>query len=241
MKAIIWKELRENYKYVALLAIGLWVAIGLGFYYQPLYLMVHSLPSIMVIGPAAVGLILGLLQSISESQRDRWAFLIHRPLSPATIFLGKVIAGICLYLFIASTTFMYHPFLNFFGRLIGDHEGIVLLKLVIADVLTGIVYYFAGILAGFAGGRWYGSRWLGIATAIFCSNLVLAAVELWQALVAIAFFGFILWIAAYGSFLARESRHLMPRWAKICLGTVFFLGIVFIGGIAGRAVVSDGY
>ena len=36
----------------------------------------------------------------------------------------------------------------------------------LADVLTGLVYYFAGMLTAQREARWYGSRCLGLAAAL---------------------------------------------------------------------------
>ena len=44
------------------------------------------------------GVALGWLQSRNEAHRDLWAFLIHRPVTRTEIFLGKTIAGLCLYI-----------------------------------------------------------------------------------------------------------------------------------------------
>ena len=45
---------------------------------------------------------MGLLQILPELRRDQWAFLVHRPASRTTLFFGKALPGVCLYL--AATT-----------------------------------------------------------------------------------------------------------------------------------------
>ncbi len=39
----------------------------------------------------------------------------------------------------------------------------------LADILTGVVYYFAGMLAAQREARWYGSRGLSLAAAFCCT------------------------------------------------------------------------
>src|SRR6516165_10107892 len=95
MKSLIWKEWRENLKWVPLPTL---VIIG------PIFLF--GLPPLMDAGFSFfVGLVmvvfgaaLGFLQVFFESSGDKRSLLLHRPLSSSRIFLGKVIAGLSLYL-----------------------------------------------------------------------------------------------------------------------------------------------
>ena len=59
---------------------------------------------------------------------------------------------------------------------------------------------------GPAGCGWYGSRGLALAAAFFCSFLVWALPEFWQALLAIAMIGLLVSLAAWGSFCRRRLR-----------------------------------
>src|SRR5262249_48057012 len=56
----------------------------------------------------------------------------------------------------------------------------------LADILSGLVYYFAGMIVAQREARWYGSRGLALAGAFFCSYLVLALPEFLQGLLAVA-------------------------------------------------------
>ena len=56
-----------------------------------------SFQIVTAVGCALGGAALGLLQVLSELWRDRWSFLVHRPLSRFAIFVGKVLAGLMLY------------------------------------------------------------------------------------------------------------------------------------------------
>lgn len=79
MKMMIWKELRENFKWAVLALIGLALAEIYGLYYtdqnnpnnqgitllNPTFLMATSL------GNAVAGLLLGLVQILPEQRRDQ--------------------------------------------------------------------------------------------------------------------------------------------------------------------------
>lgn len=91
MKALIWKELRENigWALLAMLALGAAEFYGLHHTEQsPNFrfndgITLCKKPFLMVtmFGCAAAGLALGFLQVLPELKRDRWAALLHRPVS----------------------------------------------------------------------------------------------------------------------------------------------------------------
>lgn len=96
MKGLIWKEFRQNW---------IWAVVGFFVLYLMMnnnFLLTHpyfeSYRIVQFIMPVAVilGFVLGVLQVFREKSRDRWAFLMHRPLSAQQIVMCKVIAGISL-------------------------------------------------------------------------------------------------------------------------------------------------
>jgi hypothetical protein len=101
----------------------------------------------------------------------------------------------------------------------------------VADVLAGLVWYFAGMLAAQREARWYGSRCLGLAAALFGSTLVWTLPEFWQALAAVAVVGGLVAVAAWGSFLAGGAYAPQPRLAKLALAATFLLGLSALGWI----------
>src|SRR6516165_7133173 len=155
MKSLIWKEWRENLKWVPLPTL---VIIG------PIFLF--GLPPLMDAGFSFfVGLVmvvfgaaLGFVQLFFESSGDKRSLLLHRPLSSSQIFLAKSIVGVGLYLLAmgipfacilrlaATPGYMPQPF-----------EWPMVLPWT-ADILTGLVFYFAGMLTAQREARWYGSR-----------------------------------------------------------------------------------
>jgi hypothetical protein len=54
-----------------------------------------------------VGFLLGLIQILPELKRDRWAALLHRPVSRGVILRGKVVAGLILYAVATVLPFLY--------------------------------------------------------------------------------------------------------------------------------------
>jgi hypothetical protein len=95
----------------------------------------------------------------------------------------------------------------------------------LADALTGLVFYFAGMLAAQREARWYGSRCLGMAAGLFCCYLVWTLPEFWQALLAILIVGSVVALAAWGSFHAGGAYPPQPFITKIALAATLLMGL----------------
>jgi hypothetical protein len=234
MKALIWKECHENLKWAALpvLLLG-----GLMTLEGPPTLMHFNTALFLSLIAAVSGAVLGFLQVFFEAGGDRRALLLHRPISPSRIFLSKVIAGVGLYLLavgmplagaVAWTATPGHAYTPF-------HPAMTLPWL--ADILTGVVYYFAGMLTAQREARWYGSRGLALAAALLCSFLVWALPEFWQALLVIVFSAALLGVAAWGSFLSGGAWAAQPPLARACLGVTLLAGLL-VAGIVGKLAVG---
>jgi hypothetical protein len=174
------------------------------------------------------GAVLGFLQVFFESQGDRRALLLHRPLSHAHIFLAKTIAGLGLYVLALGVPFAWEVRWSATPGHVPEpfHWGMTLPWA--ADFLSGVVYYFAGMLMTQREGRWYGSRGLGLAAAFLCSFLVWSLPEFWQALLVIVLFGTLAAVAAWGSFLAGGTYPPQPRLAKAALAVTFLAGLLIV-------------
>src|SRR6202022_1592779 len=96
----------------------------------------------------------------------------------------------------------------------------------LADILSGLVYYFAGMLTAQREARWYGSRGLARAAAFFCSYLVWALPEFWQALLAIGIIGSFAGVAAWGSFCTGGAYRPLPRLARGALAMTMLLALL---------------
>src|SRR4051812_47900245 len=98
LKAIIWKELRENAIWPILVTVcslyGWYVATWLNGtvdHSNDQNVIQAFLVWPMVLCPL-YGLGIAVLQSVRELRRDHWAFLVHRPATRTTLFVGKTLA-----------------------------------------------------------------------------------------------------------------------------------------------------
>jgi hypothetical protein len=225
MKTLIWKEWRENLKWAAvpiLLLGGPMAVYGIPSLMDDSFLLGFSLVA------AVFGAALGFLQVFFERSDDRRAILLHRPISRTRIFLGKAIVGIGLYLLALGIPFAYAPgWAATPGNVAAPFCWPLALPL-LADILTGVVYYFAGMLTAQRDGRWYGSRCLGLAAAYLCARLVWTVPEFWHAVLAIMILGALLAVAAWGAFLTGGTYQTLPRLAKVALGATFLAGLLVL-------------
>jgi hypothetical protein len=223
MKSLLWKECRENFKWLPLPTllivvpffglIGLQsiLSVGLSFYVS------------LVAG--LFGAILGFVQVFPEARGDKRSLLLHRPMTLTQIFLVKALAGLGIYLIALGTPVaIIIGMAGSPGHVAQPFQWAMALPL-IADILTGVVYYFAGMLTAQREGRWYGSKCLGLAAGLFCSLLVWILPEFWQALLAIGIVGGFAAVAAWGSFIAGGTYSPQPRFAKASLAVTFLLGL----------------
>jgi hemoglobin-like flavoprotein len=252
MKALIQKDLRENLK-VALIGLVIFSLLVVLAYQigsaglagllaeraarsnalQPLLspnLLVEAAFLCPIFGAA-----LGWLQSRNEAHRDLWAFLIHRPVTRAEIFLGKTIAGLCLYALAAGLPFaILVAVARIPGRVAAPFEWAMVLPL-LAFFLTGVAWYFAGLLTGLRQARWYASRGFGFGLAIIASMGVSLA-ESWQWLILIAVAVVILATAVWGAYQSGGYYRGQPGAGRLALivtlaagcGVILFLGVALL-------------
>src|SRR5262249_45265862 len=102
MKSLLWKEWRENIKWIplpALLILGPTAVFGLMPIMNEGWLLFVGLVAIVF------GAALGFMQVFSEASGDKRSLLLHRPLSSSRIFLAKALVGIALYLVAVGVPF----------------------------------------------------------------------------------------------------------------------------------------
>ena len=236
MKSLIWKEFRENIKWACVPSLLMLLPmVLLGFPDTPpagMELLVYHVVCILF------GAGLGFVQLFFEARGDARSILMHRPLSHSQIFLGKMIGGLAVYLLgvaiplVVITAWCATP-----GHVAAPfHWGLTLPWL--ADILTGVVYYFAGMLTAQREARWYASRCLGLGAALACTILVWTVPEFQHALVAILVLGTIVGVAAWGSFITGGAYPPQPRIAKAALAGTLLTGLLLIGFIV-RLVVGQ--
>ena len=251
MKALVLKDLRENFK-IALIGLLILTLILLGSYQSYIEILTNmahgssagpnnflqpllatDLLNVMALFCALFGTALGLLQTRNEAHRDLWAFLVHRPVTSTDIFWGKTIAGVGLYLFGAGLPLMvYVGIVLTPGQVAAPFEWAMIWP-VSFIFLTGLAYYFAGMLTGLRQARWYASRALGLGTAIIVSIGTFGLPEFWQQFALIGIAVLILMASAWGAYQSGGYYRGQPVAGKFALaltvtgGTSLLLLVVF--------------
>ena len=240
MKAIIWKELRENLKWAALglVVVGLVLASVASevkkYGNNPLG---DDAPTLMLIG-AALMCLLGFMQVFVESRRDQWAFLAHRPTTLTRVFFGKAIAAAILYL--PAMTVLWTVFVVWCarpGHIARPFDWRLSLPGYV-DILVGFAFYFAGMLTGLRQAKWYASKALGLAVPIILIPLVCFAPEFWHALVLVAVATGLVGVAAWGSFVNGGGYTGQRRISKLALGVTVAIGIGAAGALVGAVLLE---
>src|SRR5262245_46076412 len=237
MKPLIWKECRENLRWAGLPALLILLPMVLsGGPAEPMPGAGESYLFSLI--AAAFGAALGFLQVHFESGGDQRALLLHRPLRRSRIFLGKAIAGVGMYLLALLIPFAcVEAWLATPGHIPAPYHWRTGLPW-LADILTGVVYYFAGMLTAQREARWYASRGLGLAAAFSCTLLVWLLPEFWQALVAIGVIGTWVGVAACGSFLTGGTYAHQPRIARAALALTLLTGLLVVS-VLGKLTIGQ--
>jgi hypothetical protein len=226
MKILIWKEWRENLKWLPLPGLVILLVFLIDKPEVPMFAATDAY--FLCVIAAVFGTALGFVQIFFEGHGDKRSILLHRPLSPSCIFLAKVLAGVGLYLvalglpFLCLETWLATP-----GYMPAPFHWKTSFPW-LADILSGLVYYFAGMLVAQREARWYGSRCLPLAAALFCSCLVWVLTEFWQALAAITLFASFMSVAAWSSFTSGGEYDRQPRIGRIGLATMLLAGLLLV-------------
>jgi hypothetical protein len=241
MKALIYKELRENLKLAfpvfLLLTVVCWFAAwdGGGI------LGAESL-RIFGLGCAGFGAALGWLQIHHERPRDLWAFLVHRPIARTEIFFAKIIVGLLIYFLAVSLPVLgYLIWISIPGHLSAPFEWGMALPAA-GWTLLGPLWYFAAMLTSLREARWYASRWMGLVAVLPVQALALKLPGLplfWQFELAIGLLTATLALAAWGSFQTHGGYQGQPLPGKAALAAALALGtsVVVLVAIALLAFV----
>lgn len=240
MKALFWKEFRENLKW-AILAMGIIIAaISYSLRYNPndpyslqqdVWQGLQSGKILMITGFGfpVLGIALGFLQILTELRRDQWAFLVHRPVTRQQVFWGKAIPGTILYLLatgipIAGTAW----WLATPGNIPAPFSAGQVLPAII-DSLAGLCFYFAALLSGILPGRWYGRRALPLVAACF-ATLSAKNYQFSQALTGVLLALVCLVIAAAAMHGAAGIFRRCGRVGKIAQSLTYLLAISVLLG-----------
>ncbi len=241
MKAILWKELRENFRWALLGGVVLAVA---EFYIlaglqrdlrtdgnitltDPSFLMVVLFGSALIAGGLAA------VQILPERSRDRWAALLHRPVSRSVIFGGKAVAGLGLYAaavllpFTASACYVAWP-----GKFAAPFVAGLLLAGLHA-MSGGVTIYFGSLLLCLQRGRWIGTRGVVLLAmgAVFLLEMSAVGPFLLLPMIGAA----ILALAAWHAMLGEDAPE-RGRWLR----KVAFVVVVLLGAQGALLLVGLG-
>jgi ABC-type transport system involved in multi-copper enzyme maturation permease subunit len=259
MKALIWKELRENLK-LAVLGLVVFTVLVVGNYSYYSVMMKDAALGFRSAGSesyrlqpvtsssflvntgqlcAIFGAVLGWMQIYNERHRDLWAFLVHRPTTRTEIFFSKIIAGLIIYLAAAGLPLACFVIWDSVpGNVAAPFQWFMVIPLA-TYFFGGIAFYFAGMLTGLRKARWYASRALGLGLAILVSDVFIN----WQfdGLRVVTFFAFfilasvfILVAAVWGAFHSHGHYRGQPLFGKVGLTAVLTLG----AGVVAFVVVA---
>jgi hypothetical protein len=233
-RAVLWKELVEGLKWgaISLLvsSVLIWVAVE-----SRESVMSNIVPGLQngpfMFATILSGLLIGFGQSIPENRGDRWGFLTHRPVSRTTLWLGKVIAGILIYLAAAGLPFA----LAMVWLATPGHRpmpfDIRMAEPGVADLLCGLVYYFAAMLSGMRNARWYASRTMAVGAALICTVTVTFVPDFWRAIVVVVVGMLVVGSAAWGTFVTGGEYGPQRRLTRIALGVSLFPGLAVVGSL----------
>lgn len=260
MKALIWKELREQ-RVLGILAFIVFTELMRVTFQNAdidaerlLYgesnpiqrvqpLLAENFRNYLCIFCAAFAGVLGWMQIYQERHRDLWAFMIHRPIPPTTVFWAKVIAGMILYICAAGLPLLALVlWVQVPGHVAAPFEwGMVLPSLTI--FLSGIVAYFTAMLIGLRRARWAGSRALPVGVAAMAFLMSMEAPTFSSATIVILILGLIISIAAHEAFQTHGEYAGQRALAKISLATSLTVGTfiicLFAAGIIAQKMRKD--
>jgi hypothetical protein len=253
MKALIWKELRENIRWALLAVVALGGAEIYALYYREdpyqvvdyfrsgITLCREQFLTATLFGCAAAGLLLGLLQVLPELKRDRWAALLHRPVSRGRFFWSKTLAGALLYLLATGLPFAVCVWLVATPGHFATPFLPAMIRPGLADIFAGLAYYFAALLLALQGGKIL-LRVLPLFAAIHLSFFALDAKLFRVAIEAALAMAAVLCLAGWGAMHARDSWRARPWIARAAFLIAIFYGacgagdlLQALGGLLGRS------
>ena len=239
IKAIVWKEMRENANWALAGMVVFSIALFVGAWHVSYHSLVPNASyenlwtecwSTLTFVSLFTGFSLGVAQTAREAQSvDHWARFIHRPASPRTLLVGKVLAGICLYAVATLVPlFMLGIWLYVPGDVAAPFEWSQF-DPGVAPLLAGLIAYFAGLIAGAQLPHRNVSRFLPYvtATSIFLIVVSRAFNSLVTESICAAFVSLFLCAAFFGMRSDGEGVN-KSTFGVICRSVVNYSGICFV-------------
>jgi hypothetical protein len=213
LRVMVSKELRETLPIAACaVAVYLWLAFGqpaaqfwpLGWLPiargEPFPFLSGEFLGAFLMASSVFAIALGLRQTLSESARGTWLFLLHRPLGRRWLIAVKLAVGVALFCVCAAAPILIYGWL---AATPGNYPGPFEWSMM-ADTWTQgaslIGVYLGAFLTGIRPGRWIGTRLLplmGTAILVFSIHFLTQWMLFWGALAVLGavLVGLILFIA----------------------------------------------
>lgn len=247
MKGMVWKELRENAQWAVLATLIMGLIDGYAAWSIVDRFSGHGVISSLnevfadtnIVAAPLFATVLGFLQVLPELRRDRWAFLVHRPMTRVELLWGKAAAGLALYL--AATLIPYllsiHWLVRHVTLIVPFHWRMLLPNL--SDIFTGTLFYFTALLVSIRPARWYGSRWLPLAAALQITVIgMMLLTSAWSYFSGLSVGLIIVGMAAWGSFLTDGHYQSQPRLTRAALASTLWSGIIAAGLVVSVWLIS---
>lgn len=186
LKTLVLKELRET-AWLALVAFAaqmVFVAGCCGYPIVPLFrvtrpgqvpFLTDGFVNIFTFISVALAIVLGLRQTVVESHRGTWLFLLHRPISLRRILAVKLAVGLAVYLLCGALVIVIY---GAWASLSGRHASPFYWWMT-ADAwavwFAIATVYLGAFLAGLRPARWFGTRLLPLAGSGIFAVIVGAA------------------------------------------------------------------
>jgi hypothetical protein len=243
MRALCWKELRENIKWALLAMVALGVAEMLALYHTDenqqysyfnigITLCKTTFLLVTTFGSAAAAFLIGSLQILPELRRDQWAALLHRPAPRSVIFLGKVTAGLILYALATLPPFLLSVWLVATPGHFPSPFVPGMVQPGVADICTGLAYYFAALALALQRDKWMGLRAFPILAAFHCSVVANTCLFFYTAMVAALLMALVLFVAGWGTMLHPDRLGARPWPARLAFLAMVFYGASGLGEVA---------
>ncbi len=229
-RALVWKELREASipGAIAFVIVGAVQMYGMSPAQQFAALDSDGGPSLFTMASAGVALLIGGAQLYRERRGDMAAFLVHRPVPRAMLFWSKSIAGVAWYLIAAGLPLVgSYTWRAVLGKSATPFVASMMLP-DIADLLAGLVYYFAALIVAMRAARWYASWVLPVVAAFGCTLLALFAGSFSGAVVRISVCLVVMLVAARSVFVADGLFEAQRRLGRMTLALNIAAGLALV-------------
>jgi hypothetical protein len=170
-KSLIRKELIEASAVAALPTVVYLIIIGVenhNFHYLEDYyisdqwatLFTRDIYPLGLVVPTFFAGILGLVQTVSESVRGTWGYLLHLPPARRQVIQAKLVCGLATYLACSGLFLAACVLLALRRQTIIRPLEWWMISPIAQCIVSGVLIYLGAFLTGLRPARWYGSRLL---------------------------------------------------------------------------------